>query len=223
MNDILKCRNMKFSEMKNKDVIDRTGKRIGRLIDFHFSWEKDKVELKSIVLGGSKIEEFLESIKVKPDIDPFFSMNVVDCYEDGKLHLSVEYEKLTKPVKLGKKEMRLSELSKLKIKDADGTSIGNIIDVWFDADGHLQFIIGGGFFEELFERLHIKPDIDLIVTQEFIKEISDGKIHLKLTKYQMESTCEVEWEKLKRELTGAPMPTPLQHNAIWLSRSPKVG
>lgn len=204
--------------MKNKDVIDSTGKRIGRLIDLHFSWEDGKVQLKSIVLGGSRIEEFLESIKVKPDIDPFFSLDVVDRFEDGKLHLSVEYEKLSEPVKLGEKEMRLSELSKLKIIDADGNKIGNIIDAWFDADSRLQFIIGGGFFEELFEKLHIKPDIDLIVTQEFIKDISADKINLKLTKYQLASTCEVEWEKLKREMTAAPTPTPPRHTAIWLSR-----
>jgi sporulation protein YlmC with PRC-barrel domain len=222
VNDMVQCCNMKFSEMKNKDVIDSTGKRIGRLIDFHFNWEDGKVQLKSIVLGGSKIEEFLESIKVKPDIDPFFSLDVVDRFENGKLYLSVEYKKLSEPVKLGEKEMRLSGLSKLKIIDADGNKVGNIIDVWFDADGHLQFIIGGGFFEETFEKLHIRPDIDLIVTQEFVKDISADKIFLKLTKYQMESTCEAEWEKLKSEMIAAPPPTPPRHAAIWLSRSPKA-
>jgi len=218
---MVKCCNMKFSEMKNKDVIDSTGKRVGRLIDFHFNWEAGKVQLKSIVLGGSKIEEFLESIRVKADIDPFFSLDVVDRFEDGKLHLSVEYKKLSKPVKLGTKEMRLSDLSKLKIIDADGNKIGNIIDAWFDANGRVQFIIGGGFFEELFERFHIKPDIDLIVTQEFIKEISSDKINLKLTKYQLESTCEVEWNKLKHELTTAATPTHPRHTAIWLTPSQK--
>ncbi len=198
--DMFLCCNKKFSQMKNKSVIDSTGKKIGRLIDFHFSWEKGEIQLKSVVLGGNRIEEFLESLGLIPDIDPFFPLEKVDRFENDNLYLNVKFEQLDEPVKLGEKEMRLSDLSKLEIIDADGIKVGNIIDVYFDENSHLWFIAGGGFFEELLETLHIQPDIDPLIPQEFITNISSDKILLKVTKFQLKTTCEEEWEKQKSEM-----------------------
>ena len=100
--------------MKNKDILDNKGQKIGRVIDFHFLYEDGKVKLKSIVMGGGRVEEFLESVGLRADIDPFFPLEVIDRFENDQLHLKVEYEKLTKPVELGPTEMRLSTLSKRK-------------------------------------------------------------------------------------------------------------
>lgn len=215
--DMFLCCNKKFSKMINKSVIDSAGKRIGRLIDFHFSWEDDEIQLKSVVLGGSRIEEFLESLGLIPDIDPFFPLEKVDRFEDDKLYLNVEFEQLDEPVKLGEKEMRLSDLSKLQIIDADGLKVGNIIDVYFDENSHLWFIAGGGFFEELLETLHIQPDIDPLVPQEFITDISSDKIYLKVTKFQLKTTCEEEWEKQKREMVEGIQPVDTRQTYLRLS------
>ena len=72
--------NVKFSNMKNKPIVDSKGDKIGRIIDFHFTYTDGKMKFSSIVMGGSRIEEFLESIGAKKDIDPFFPIDIIDKY-----------------------------------------------------------------------------------------------------------------------------------------------
>ncbi len=211
----------KFSEMKNKPILDRKNQEIGRIIDFHFKYEDGKVNLKSIVMGGSRIEEFLESIGVRPDIDPFFPLRSIDRFEDGKLYLNVDYKKLDKPIELGKDEARLSDICKLSIIDSDKNNIGNVIDVVFDNQSRPWFVIGGGFFEEFSERIGLRPDIDLLLPQEFITNISADKMTIKYSKYQLSTTAEKEWEKHKRELTMKPPITETAHRFLWLGEPPR--
>ncbi len=144
-------------------------------------------------------------------------MEKVDRFENDNLYLNVKFEQLDEPVKLGEKEMRLSDLSKLQIIDADGIKVGNIIDVYFDENSQLWFIAGGGFFEELLETLHIQPDIDPLVPQEFIADISSDKIFLKVTKFQLKTTCEEEWEKQKRKMIKGIQPVDTRQTYLWLS------
>lgn len=206
--------------MKNKDILDSKGQKIGRVIDFHFLYENGKVELKSIVMGGGRIEEFLESIGLRADIDPFFPLEVIDRFENDQLHLKVEYEKLTEPVKLGPNEMRLSTLSKRKIIDLDKNNIGNIIDVVFDEKGSPWFVVGGGFFEEFSERIGIRPDIDLLVPQTYVTNITDEAINIKYSKMQLSTTAEADWEEHKRELVKEPVRVGSSHQFLWLSEPP---
>jgi sporulation protein YlmC with PRC-barrel domain len=217
---LLKAANIKFSQMKNKDILDSKGQKIGRVIDFHFLYEDGKVKLKSIVMGGGRIEEFLESIGLRPDVDPFFPLDVIDRFENDQLHLKVEYEKLTEPVKLGPNEMRLSTLSKHKIIDLDNNNIGNIIDVVFDEKGSPWFVVGGGFFEEFSERIGIRPDIDLLVPQAFVTNISTDAINIKYSKMQLSTTAEAKWEQQKREFTRKPIQVGSAHQFLWLSEPP---
>ncbi len=212
----------KFSEMKNKEILDRSGQKIGRVIDFHFSFKDGNIELKSIVMGGGRIEEFLESVGLKKDIDPFYSIDVVDRFENDQLHLKVDYQKLTEPVKLGKDELLLSDLAKCKVIDVDDNKIGKINDVIFDEENRPWFIVAGGFFEELFERLKIRPDIDPLVPPEFVTKMTADCINLKLSKMQLETTAQKEWERYKRSLTIEAKPSTFHHRYLWMGRIPPL-
>lgn len=218
---MFECRNMKFSDMKNKSVIDKTGNKIGRLIDFHFDFTKGDLQLKSVVIGGGRIEEFLESIGVRPDIDPFFDMKSIEKYEDDTLYLNVEYQKLGEPVKLGDKEMKLSDLSKIKIMDSTGLKVGNVKDVWFDENCRMWFIVGGGFFEEFLESIRIKADIDFLVPQESITSISPENLHLKVNKFQLETTAKEEFEKYKDSVKEKLEPGDTRHVMLKLGVAPR--
>ncbi len=197
---MLHFRETKFSDLKNKSVIDITGQKIGRVIDLLFSFAEGKVQLKTFVLGGSRIQEFLESLSVRPDIDPVFPIDMINRVEDDKLFLNIEYKKLGEPVKPGKKEMRLSDLSDIQIRDVDGKKIGKIEDVWFDESGSIWFIVGGGFFEELLETLRIQPNIDLLVPQDIVKSISPNEIKIKVTKDQLKTTAKMVYEEIQHEI-----------------------
>ncbi len=96
-----------------------------------------------------------------------------------------------------------SELKKKKVRDADGFTVGNVVDIEFDENGDEWFVLGGGFVEETLEMLHIRPDIDLLVPTEWIETIGDKEIVLKLTRFQLTATCEEHWQREKEEFVRA--------------------
>lgn len=201
----MRCYNMKYSSIRGKDVLDSKGEKFGGIMDIIFDVSDNKIALKHMVVGGGMIEEFLESIGARPDIDPVLNIDHIENIEDD-VHLNVECESLKKtldPGVLTENDMKFSELSDIKVIDTDGIKIGFIIDIWFDNDGEIWLVLGGGFFEELLERLHIQPDIDLLVPLNFVKSIDKKAIKLTRTKFQLESTCEDEYNKLKLRVTGA--------------------
>ena len=97
-------------------------------------------------------------------------------------------------------EMRLSNLSDIQIVDVDGEKIGKIEDVWFDETGSIWFIVGGGFFEELLEKLSIHPNIDILVPQDIVKSISPNAIRIKSTKDHLKTTAKMVYEDIQHEI-----------------------
>jgi sporulation protein YlmC with PRC-barrel domain len=200
---MIQCCNMKYSELRKKEVVDSKGEHIGEVIDSTFDVSKNKLELKHFILGGGRIEELLERIKARPDIDPVCNVSDIDSISD-KVYLKVDKDTLCKTLYKGvfsDSELRYSQLSKIKVVDADGIKIGSIIDLWFDTASHLWLVLGGSYFEELLEKLHAVPDIDLLVPQADIVSIDKKTLKLTKTRFQLESTCESEYDKLKREIS----------------------
>lgn len=205
-----------FSDLKNKEIVDSNDETIGRVIDFHFVLQDRKIIFTSIVMGGSRIEEFLERIGAKADIDPFFSLDLIDRYENGKLYLNIPYEKLTEPVKMGENEKLLSDIGKLAVIDPDGNNLGKTRDVVFDEKARPWFRVEGGFFEETFEKLGIRADIDPLFPPEFIDKITDDKIILKHNKMTLLTSAEREWQEHKRQLAVEATITDFHHRYLWL-------
>ncbi|MHA1134964.1 MAG: PRC-barrel domain-containing protein [Candidatus Thorarchaeota archaeon] len=196
---------MKYSEIRGKDVIDSKGDKVGDIIDCIFDISASKISLKHLVLGGGMIEELLESIKAKPDIDPVCNVSDVDNISD-KVYLKVNKESLKKTADPGvicETDLKFSQLGKLDVLDADGLKVGNVIDLWFDKKSQMWLVLGGGFFEELLEKIRAQPDIDLLIPEEDIKNVDRHAITLNKTKFELESTCEDEYEKQKKNLAAA--------------------
>lgn len=199
----MKCVELKYSDIRSKDVVDSNGEKVGEVMDWIFGCGENKLNPKYIVLGGGRIEEFLESIGARPDIDPVVRLEDVDSISD-KVYLKIDGESLKKtidPGVLDEADFTFSKLSDIKVIDSDGFKVGFVIDIWFDEDNMMWLLLGGGFFEELLERLKAQPDIDLLVPPHFIEDISKDEIKLSITKFQLESTCEDEYNKLKRQYT----------------------
>lgn len=195
---------MKYGAIRGKEVIDSKGEKFGEIMDGIFDISENMIDLKYFVVGGGLVEEFLESIKAKPDIDPILKVEDIENIDD-KVHLKVQCEALKKTLDPGvmtENDIKFSALSDIKVVDSDGFKIGFIIDIWYDCDGQMWLVLGGGFFEELLERLHAQPDIDLLVPPGFIKSVDRKSIKLNRTRFQLESTCEDEYKKLQRQLEG---------------------
>ncbi|MBN2228454.1 MAG: PRC-barrel domain-containing protein [Candidatus Thorarchaeota archaeon] len=195
---------MKYSEIRNKDVVDNNGEKVGEIIDAIFDISHDKIELNYFVLGGGIVEELLESIHARADIDPVCAISDIDSISD-KVYLKVKKSSLLKtidPGVLGETNIKFSKLGKIDLVDSDGFKVGNIIDLWFDTESTMWFLIGGGFFEELLEKIRAQPDCDLIVPAYLMESISKDAITFGQTKFQLESTCATEYEREKRRLAS---------------------
>ena len=221
----MRCCELKYSDIRGKDVIDSNGEKVGEVMDWIFDLTDNKLEMKYIVLGGGRIQELLESIGARPDIDPVVKLEDVDSISD-KVYLKVSGDTLCKtldPGVLTETDLSFSKLSDIKVIDSDNFKVGFIIDIWFDLDNVMWLLLGGGFLEELLERLHVQPDIDLLVPPYFIETITTKEIKLNITKFQLESTCEDEYDKYKRQLTGDAPHDDARAAQLKLGSSPSRG
>jgi len=181
----LNCR-----ELRDCDVVDSSGQKVGRINDMTFTFD-GQFKLEQFVLAGSDWEEFLESIKVRPDKDPLFDASMISRIGDTvQLDSNVNTLKTTLDEEaIPKGEIRWSELSKKHIVDKDDVSVGKAVDIDFDLDGTAFLTVGGGMIEESLERIGLKDDIDLLVPAETIESIGD-KIKLKVSKDELKLTMD---------------------------------
>ena len=113
---MFECVNEDFSDLKNKNVLDSNGENVGKVIDFIVRFIDNKIVLKSVVLGGGRIEEFLESIGAKPDIDPIFQLDCINAIDENVV-LSVAKDTLKTTIDSSTNQagdLKLSELSKYR-------------------------------------------------------------------------------------------------------------
>ena len=126
-------RSLNCKEIKKCDVVDSDGDNIGHITDMTFLFENG-LHLKHFILAGSKWEEFLESIKVKPDKDPVFDASLIEAMGDNiKLNTSANSLKTTLDKgAIPPEEIRLSDLEDMDIFDVDSVKVGRAVDVDFD-------------------------------------------------------------------------------------------
>jgi sporulation protein YlmC with PRC-barrel domain len=188
-------RSLNCGEIKKCDVVDSDGDAIGHIGDMTFLFE-DGLHLKHFILSGSRWEEFLETIKVKPDKDPVFDASLIEAMGDNiKLNTSANSLKTTLDKgAIPEGEIRLSTLEDMDIFDIDSVKVGRAIDVDFDDDGTAMLTVGGGMIEETLESIGLKADVDIIVPAETIESIAD-KIMLNVSKADLKLTMDDALEK----------------------------
>lgn len=219
---MLQCCNMKYSDIRKKPVVDSEGETLGTVIDFIFTIDDNKLIPKSIIVGGSRMEELLESIGVRPDKDPIFSIDNIDLISEDAVTLTVDGATLCTTLDegvVGEADRKLSQISKANVIDSDGFKIGNVIDVWFDDTSNVWLLLGGGFLEEALERIGVQPDIDLIAGPKDIAVFTDDEIKLKWTRFQLESNCQEDYNRLKRQLSSRDRPKDYKHTQLRLGPS----
>jgi len=192
-------RSMNCKELRNCDVVDSSGEKVGRIDDITFTFDGSLKPSQFIlagkpsqfILAGSKWEELLESAKIKPDSDPVLSASLITRIGD-KIQLSTNVNSLKTTLDEGaisSEEIRWSDLTKMDIYDTDDVKVGRAVDIDFDLDGSASLIVGGGMIEESLEALGLKTDIDIIVPAKTIASMSD-KIKLTVSKDDLKLTMD---------------------------------
>lgn len=175
-------RSLSCRELREYDVVDSAGEKVGRIGDMTFTFDGE-LKLSQFILAGSAWEEFLESVGVKPDMDPVFDGKLIERLGD-KIELNTSKNSLKSTldqdaVPFG--EIRLSALEDMDILDENGVVVGKAVDIDFDESGMASLTVGGGFIEETLESLGFKQDVDIIVPGSAISTIADS-IQLSVSK-----------------------------------------
>ncbi len=183
-------KSLNCNELRDCDVVDSTGKKIGKIGDMTFTFDGN-LNLAQFVLCGSAWEEFLESIGARPDRDPLFDASLIRRI-GNKVQLTTNVNSLKTTLDEGaipEGEIRWSELKDRYIVDKDDVGVGKAIDIDFDIDGTASLTVGGGIIEESLEAIGLKADIDIIVPAETIESMGD-QIKLKVSKDDLKLTMD---------------------------------
>ena len=183
-------RSLNCRELKECDVIDSDGDKVGRIIDMTFTFDGE-LKLSQFILAGSTWEEFLESIGAKPDMDPVIDGSLIKNLGD-KIQLNTSGNSLKSTLDkdaIPTGDIKLSSLEDMDILDENGVKVGQAVDIDFDVDGKVSLTVGGGFIEETLESLGFKKDVDIIVPGSTISAITDS-IQLKVSKDSLELTMD---------------------------------
>lgn len=194
MTDVDVKKPMNCKQLRDCDVVDSSGEKVGRINDLTFTFD-GSLNLSQFILAGSRWEELLESVKIKPDKDPVLNASLIRVMGDQvKLNTNVNSLKTTLDegaIELG--ELRWSDLTKMDIVDKDDVKVGRAVDVEFDTDGTARLIVGGGFIEETLEDVGLKSDVDILVPSGHITAIR-GKVVLDVSKDDLKLTMDKAFE-----------------------------
>jgi sporulation protein YlmC with PRC-barrel domain len=80
---------IRYSALEKMEIIDNQGKKVGHAVDVDF----DVTGAVSMIVGGSFIEEKLEALGLKADVDIIVPGDVISSISD-KIHLKVSKDDL---------------------------------------------------------------------------------------------------------------------------------
>ncbi len=192
-----------FSHLAKYKVEDKDGKAIGKPGDALLSVTNLSIE--SLILFGGMLEEKMEDLGLKENIDPIVPLSIIDSVDDSKkkitLKISKEELKTTdNNFKAPEGTIQFIKLKKLPIFSHDNEKIGRVIDIHYRKDGSYRFIVGGSALEEFLEKVRVIPDKDLIVPGSSVTSIGSD-IKIKHNKIDLLSTLE-EAKEAPKEVSG---------------------
>lgn len=195
--------NLKLGELKGTTVRDVRGAALGRVADFIIRTGAGVIDVEYLTVAGEG--RVRAALPGKHAAEAVVAFDEIDRIED-EVHLLKEHDAPASLEERGisrEKHLRFSELTKARVIDSGGFRIGHVLDVWLDEDGTTCLVLGGGFIEETLEKLHLRPDVDLLCPANWIESIGGGEVRLRWSGFQLESTCEKCHVEQKRRLVTA--------------------
>ncbi|MCH8905743.1 MAG: GNAT family N-acetyltransferase [Candidatus Heimdallarchaeota archaeon] len=179
-----------YSNFKNLKVIDSNKKKIGRVGDFILN--KKNLHIRKFIIYGSFVEEKLEAMKIKEDIDPLLPVTGLnfDSLEKNELHTNLarnEMETTTSDWTVPNDAFLFSKLTRVNVLDDEDTVIGHVEDLMAHADMSYTLVISGSKLQELLQKLKLYNKSDLLVPSKFVKSIDDREIRLSVTDLSLSS------------------------------------
>ncbi|MHA2295690.1 MAG: PRC-barrel domain-containing protein [Candidatus Hodarchaeales archaeon] len=175
-----------YGHLKNKEVLDKNGVLIGKNVtDLAFS---PSLEVSHFIIGGGLLEEILEGLHLKEDVDPIIDISSIE-QTDEKITLSVDKSEIGELIKgccIPDEHLLLSELEDMDVVDNTGEKVGSVEDVAIYEEGCTSLIVCGSSFKKYLEKFGVIPDVHLVVPSTTVSGIKDNKITLNISRDQLD-------------------------------------
>ncbi len=188
-----------FTQLSKYDVIDVNKKKLGHIGDLLLN--KKDWTLNSFIIHGSFIEEKLESLKLKDDVDPIIPADYLDMAEktDKIIKITKPEHRLAKTFTGWKPDENVHQFSKIrksKVLDENNEDVGHVIDILFHGDGSKTLVISGSSIAHLFDPFHVIHHKEILVPIKFVMNINLKQINLSVSKDELNKLEHVSLYKL---------------------------
>ncbi|MCY3414257.1 MAG: GNAT family N-acetyltransferase [Candidatus Heimdallarchaeota archaeon] len=178
-----------FSKFKKIDVIDSNDNKIGHVGDLLF--ERETLSVHSFIIYGSLLEEKMEAMHLRDDVDEILPVSLVDREKIGtSIYSTVPKEDLETTHTNWEPDSSLllySKMCTLDVKDRNDESLGHIRDFIFHSDGSFSVVVNAeNAFKHLLEQVHLHHHHDLLIPEKFIEEITEDRIEVRVEKKDLE-------------------------------------
>ncbi len=131
---------MRFSKFKRKLIVDNEDVDIGEPIDLIFN---ESLEITHLIVGGGFIEELLEEIERREDIDIYIPISAIKRITKDLIVLNFNESELTRgkvSVILPANSIIYTKLKVMEIEDIHSNIVGKITDLEFEDLSSPRFI-----------------------------------------------------------------------------------
>ncbi len=179
-----------LSSLSTKTVIDADGKKLG--------WIKDAVvnldtfQIRGFVIYGSRIEELLEDMGVRKDVDPFLTMKEIKDKTESTVTLTKgagDLANVMEPGFLSDNELLFSKMRKMAVIDSKGQKLGIFTDIFLKGE-EAVFQIGGKEFLEYLQKNRWTQNLTYLIEPS----------HISFDKDQAQFKIDTDLKHIERDL-----------------------
>lgn len=168
-------KNTNLSSLKNKRVIDSDGNDIGTIKDAVVNM--NSLNVRGFVIHGSRIEELMEDLKLRTDVDPLLSNDSIANYDNKLITLNVNKERLSNVMAEGEikeDETLFSQLRRIPVHSKLNKKIGIFSDIFFDNEGVASYSLGGQSFQKMIKQNNCSRTLNYVVDRSFVTKTDTG-------------------------------------------------
>lgn len=164
-----------LENMKFKKVVGSKGNQIGTIRDAVIN--KETLALRGFVVYGSALEELLERVGARADVDPLILPDVIEHVGDDEVKLNKNKDELPNAMGSGEiksDEMLFSDLRKIPVLAENGERMGLICDIYFDDSGKHSYTLGGTEFLNFLRNHNLTPAVEYTLPSNKLAKVDNG-------------------------------------------------
>lgn len=174
---------VQFSKIRRKIIVDAGDVEVGEPVDIGFSFT---FEPKFLLVGGGFIEELLETLKRRDDVDQLVRLDQIEKISDA-IYLNVREEELERsenPSLTQEGIILFSEICRLPLFDGNGIPLGNVRDSIFSPE-QTEFIFVDPEFNQRMAEKGYGQRFEFILPKSYFS-FQPGLLSISLLKEEIE-------------------------------------